>query len=258
MMKIKFVLLVIVLGLYCPAFSLSIAYIVGDTTSIGTDSLLVQRLENRLGYTVALIDDNAVDTFSNWSSLYDGILISDLVLSTNMAPLKDTSLGILTLDRYTEDELGLASTRFSPSGHGRRLVNYNNGGFICDPFMDTIFPYQYDNQYIGYYGGLAEGAEIVFNTLDFVGSDSACVIILDSNSLLTDSSFSQGRRAFCGVFRLPESMDYCHSWELFDRLAAWTFGDTNNVWFSEYDCWGGSLEIDACWGELLTSSASPP
>jgi len=230
-----------------------VAYIVGDTNMLSADTLFVQRLENHLGYTVSLLDDNAVDTFSNWSEIYDGIFISDLAVSSYVSALKDTGLGIISLDRYTNDEFGFGQTNYRPGGHGRELVNQRTSNHVCDISADTIFPYQYNNQYLYYYGDLAPDAIVPFNTPDFVGHDSACVIMLDSGAVLAGGGQAAGRRVFCGVFRLPLIMDYCHSWQLFDRLVSWALDDTGNVYLKEYQCWGGHLEIDACWCEMTTA-----
>jgi hypothetical protein len=234
-------------------FASDIAYIVGDTAIIGGDTIFVQRIESRLGYDVHLFDDDAVDTFSNWGGNFIGIVISDLAYSTKMSALRDTAVGIFTMDRYTDNEFGLAATNCRPGGHGRRLVNNRNSDFFCAPEADTIFPYQYDNQYLYYYGDLAEGAVVPFNTPDFVTHDTACVILLDEDSLTIDSDSAAARRAFCGLFRNPEIMDYCHSWRLFDRLVAWVCEDTANSGIMEYECWGGHLDIDACWCEMTTA-----
>jgi hypothetical protein len=254
-------LLILLLIIWAPAVGLvaggdcyaaTVAYIVGDTSSLGADTLFVQRLEEELGYTVELMDDDDVCGYPSWSEDFAGIIISDLALSTNVGCLKDTAVGIFTMDRYTEYEFGFGNTYYRPSGHGRRLVNNDNVDFVCGTFLDTIFPYQYDNKYLYYYGDLAPDAVVPFNTPDFVGHDSACVIILDKNAELAGGDSAVERRAFCGVFREPGSMDYCHSWGLFDRLVTWVCRDTANVRLYEHCCWGGYLEIDACWGELTS------
>ncbi len=233
--------------------ALNVAYIVGDTADIGGDTIFINRLEDQLGYEVTKIDDNEVDTFSNWSGNFAGIIISDLAVSTYVASLKDTAIGIFTMDRYTETEFGFGNTNYRPGGHGRRLVNGHNADYLCNPWADTIFPYQYDNQYFYYYGDLAEGAMVPFNTPDFVGHDSACVILLDIGATMRDGFPAVERRAFCGIFRSPTAMDYCHSWELFDRLVTWVCHDSLNLGVQEYRCLGGPLEIDACWCEMTTS-----
>jgi len=233
---------------------MKLAYIVGDTTALGLDTLFVNRLETRLGYQVVIMDDNAVDTFSSWSVSYNGIIISDLALAGEVVCLRDTAVGLFTMDRYTETEFGLGTTNYRPSGHGRRLVNTHNCEFICEVFRDTIFPYQYDNRYFYYYGGLSDSALCPFNTPDFVGHDTSCLILLDKNTLLAGGGRATERRVFAGVFRDPNLMDYCLSWELFDRIAAWICRDTANPVLAEYTCWGSHLEIDACWGEFLSST----
>lgn len=233
--------------------ALDVAYIVGDTTNIGGDTIFINHLADHLGYEVTKIDDNDVDTFSNWSGNFAGIIISDLAVSTYVSALKDTAVGIFTMDRYTEAEFGFGNTNYRPGGHGRRLVNGHNSDYLCNSSADTIFPYQYDNQYLYYYGDLAQDAIIPFNTPDFVGHDSACVILLDSGVTMRDGLPATERRAFCGIFRNPAAMDYCHSWELFDRLVTWVCHDTLNPGVEEYRCWGGPLEIDACWCEMTTS-----
>lgn len=246
---------IILILLICPqVFALEIAYIVADTTSISGDTVFVNRLQNQLGYSVTLLDDNAVDTLSTWSASFDGIVISDLAVSSYVANLKDTVLGVFTMDRYTYDEFGFANQTYRPAGHGRRLVNNRINDFMCEWAVDTIYPYQFNNQYLYYYGDLAGGAQVPFNTPDFVGHDSACVILLDSNAVIIGGGNAAQRRSFCGVFRSPQSMDYCLSWELFDRLATWTFSDTANIWLSEYNCFSGPLEIDACWCEMTSGS----
>ncbi|NIR66465.1 MAG: hypothetical protein GWN61_19525, partial [candidate division Zixibacteria bacterium] len=87
-----------------------------------------------------------------------------------------------------------------------------NADYLCSSEADTIFPYQYDNQYLYYYGDLAAGAVVPFNTPDFVSHDTACVILLDGDSVTINGDSAVARRAFCGLFRIPEVMDYCHSW----------------------------------------------
>ncbi len=232
--------------------AMNVAYIVGDTLSIGGDTAFVNRLENHLGYSVRLMDDNAVDTFSNWSENFEGIVISDRAVSSYVSSLKDMAIGILTMDRYTEAEFGFGNTNYRPGGHGRRLVNARNMDYLCNISEDTIFPYQYDNQYFYYYGDIAVDAIVPFNTPDFVGHDTACVILLDSGAALIDQTSAAQRRAFCGIFRNPSAMDYCHSWDIFDRLVTWVCHDTLNQGLMQYRCWGGYLEIDACWCEMTT------
>lgn len=156
------------------------------------------------------------------------------------------------MDRYTESEFGFGTTNYRPSGHGRHLVNHYNNEHICDVFMDTIFPYQYDNQYLYYYGDLAPDAVVPLNTPDFAGHDTACVILLEHGAELSGGGYAAERRAFCGIFRTYENMDYCHSWDLFDRLVSWVCKDTANEMLCACHCWGGHLEIDACWGELTS------
>ena len=250
---IKAVLFIAVLMMFQSLGAAELAYVVGDTMNISSDTMFVNRIENKLGYSVRLIDDDAVDTFSNWSGNFIGIIISDLAYSSNVASLRDTSIGIFTMDRYTETEFGLANTNYRPGGHGRCLVNNHNADYLCSSEADTIFPYQYDNQYLYYYGDLAAGAVVPFNTPDFVYRDTACVILLDRDSVTINGDNAVARRAFGGLFRIPEIMDYCHSWRLFDRLVTWVCGDTANAWITGYDCWGGNLEIDACWCEMTSS-----
>ena len=247
--------LVILLIVICGNLSaMNIAYIVGDTTSLGSDTLFIQRMENYLGYAVSLIDDNAVDTFSNWSNLYDGIFISDRAISSYLGALRDTAVGLMTIDRYTNDEFGFGNTYSVSGGHGRDIVNLRNNNHVCDMAADSLFFYQYENQYFYFYGDLSEAAIVPFNTVDMSGHDSACVIMLDSGAAMEGGGVTSARRVFCGAFRLPYLMDYCQSWNLFDRLTTWAFDDTANVGLKEYQCWGGHLEIDACWGEVTSGS----
>jgi len=252
-MRKKIRIIIAMLMLYQSLIAGDVAFIVADTTNIGSDTMFVNRIEGKLGYGVRLIDDDAVDTFSNWSGNFMGIIISDLAYSANVASLRDTSIGIFTMDRYTETEFGLANSDYRPGGHGRRLVNNRNVKYLCSTEADTIFPYQYDNQYLYYYGDLAAGAVVPFNTPDFVSRDTACVILLDRDSVTVDGDSARARRAFCGIFRIPEIMDYCHSWRLFDRLTTWVCEDTTNDWITGYECWNGHLEIDACWCEMTTA-----
>jgi len=254
-MKIRSLLLIIsMLLFFCTAIKaeVNVAYIVADTSSIGQDTLFVNHLEDELEYSVDLIDHDAVDTFSTWSSQYDGIIISDLAWSTKVVSLKDTALGVFTMDRYTDNEFGFGNTNYRPSGHGRRLVNEDSIEFICGIFTDTIFPYQYDNKYLYYYGDLAEGALVPFNTPDFSGHDTSCVILLDQGAQLAGGGTASERRAFCGVFRDPNAMDQCQGWDLFDRLVTWICRDTSNQYLQEFRCWSGHMEIDACWGEMTS------
>ena len=235
--------------------ALHIAYVVGDTTAPGNDTLYIQRMEDYLGYTVSLLDDNAVDTFSNWSAVYDGIFISDLAVSSYVLALRDTAVGLMTIDRYTNDEFGFGNIYFVSGGHGRDIVNRRNISHVCDMAADTLFCYQYENQYFYYYGDLSPDAIVPFNTEDMIGYDSACVILLDSGAAMEGGGGSTtARRVFGGAFRLPQYMDYCLSWNLFDRLVTWAFNDTANTGLQEYQCWCGHLEIDACWGEATSGS----
>jgi hypothetical protein len=255
-MRIKVLLLAIpiVIALLVPGIraEMSVAYIVADTTSIGGDTMFVDHLKFVLDYEVDLIDHDAVDTFSNWSGMYNGIIISDLAWSSKVVNLKDTSVGIFTMDRYTDNEFGFGNTNYRPSGHGRRLVNKHNIEFVCGTFADTIFPYQYDNKYLYYYGDLAASVIVPFNTPDFIGHDTACVILLDKGAQLAGGGTASERRAFCGVFKQPNEMDQCQGWSLFDRLITWICRDSANQPLFEHQCWSGYLEIDACWGEMTS------
>lgn len=256
-MRTKIMLAILIL-LSCLAglsgASLEIAYIVGDTNTVGEDTVLIELLQDRLSYNIDLIDDAAVDTISNITSLYDGMIISNSALSPYVASLKDSLIGIMTLDRYTENEFGFGTSNYLPAGHGRRLVNQRETDFICDPYLDTIFPYQYDNQYLYYYCGVPSGAMVPFNKPEFASSDTACMILLDSGTALAGGGTAAGRRTFSGIHTAPELMDWCNSRELFCRLAAWTFSDTANPVFSEYSCWACYREVEACWGEILVST----
>ncbi len=226
-----------------------IAYIIDNPGSIGGDTIFVNRLEDRLGYQVDLIDDNDVDTFSNWSGLYDGIVISDQVYSYRLDVLRDTCVGILSMERYTEGTFDLATTTYRPFGHSMKLVNLRALDFVCRVFADTLYPYEYDNQYLYYFGGLAPDAIVPFNTPDWVGHDSACVVLIDSGGELVGGDSAAARRGFCGLFRNPSIIEKYNLWHLFDRLVTWVANDTANSDLPGSACFSGHLEIDACYCE---------
>ena len=222
------------------------------------DTVLVNFFTDDMGYNVTILSDEVLDTFSTWTADFDGIFLTDFITKSNAAYIADTALPIMQMvPRWQTDYLGF-STRTPAEGYTDIVTSYEGNLYIKDsiPWLhnqmsDEIAKYGYPTSGIGQ---LEDGVLVPYDILPWLTKDTAMAGFVYEGGTMRDGP-APARRSFTSMFRNKFSYTYgwCHTWELFSNLAAYTFGDTLNPYITDYACFATENECENCWAEYAGS-----
>ena len=109
-------------------------FVVGNSSTLGTDDSERKALVESWGYTVTVIDDSdSQANFDTATAVANVAYISETTLSTNLGTkLRDTVIGVVNEEGFLYDEFGISSGAFFFNATSTNIVD--NSHYITTPF----------------------------------------------------------------------------------------------------------------------------
>ena len=254
----------------------SIAYVVNSDTvyaNLTFDRQWIDFFRDKMGYKVKVMTDDAAAAITDVEA-YHGYFLSATISGANLANLRTTTKGVIICDQLLYDDYLVATgqTAVTFLTNSWTLDRLDATHAITNRMFDKI-KFEYTSNVASYgYTGLPSGAKVLYcpsnKKWDGVWGDandtSFCYAIETGDALTT--GVATGRRvvALSHYSQLTQLADagWCHPFELMGNIASWAFGDEQNAYAAEYNCYSNDIatspgpEVEQAWDEfggLLTT-----
>lgn len=200
-----------------PNGSGNVLMVIGTFSPSAFDQALRDRLES-WGYSVNFIqDDDSQGNFNAAIGSNDVVVVSETVESNNIGTkLTGTASGVVNMERFLNDELGIATGFALPVGKQVDIVDVSH--YITSIFSSGPIDI-YD---AAMEGGTASGTEALQQLADWGGAGA--LIAVDAGTPLAGGGTAAGRRVLVPFGRAAEiNLDYVsgNGWLMLQRALAW-------------------------------------
>lgn len=262
-------------GMTSRADATTIAYVVNSDTvyaNLTNDRQWIDLFKNQMGYTVKVIKDDSAAAITSVDS-YDGYFLSATMTSATLTNLKTTTKGVVICDQLMYDDFDVATGQYLAT------LNYQSVFNRVDS-LHSITKYMFNKIYFNFsggtghyaYTGLPDSAHVLFtpSVREWDGvegtPDTSFCYALEAGVPLT-SGTAQGRRvvalSFYGMIGAGATdAGWCHPYELMGNICGWAWGDEENTFNANYNCYSTDRatdpgpEVNEAWCEYGGAHAS--
>jgi hypothetical protein len=261
-------------GIYAPRLEVyytpkRAALVLNDTSSsaaIGVDSILYLAMCDDLDYEVDYMTDDDVVSYGHayFDTAYDVVVwageeVAAVSPSSNSATLQESSVGWVSMYRWTYDEANLGIGEAVLQDAGYLVVNRDH--WITRVLQGTILMFMDESIVTANYRfapDSAHGIEPLIVDEDYSSQyDYVTMCAADVGDTVYNGDVLAGRRVFLGLYHANVSQrDSCQFFTIFNRAVAWAAGDTNNYYVTHNACFSGWMEVEDSWCENASGSDS--
>lgn len=269
-MKRLLISILLVAGIWSQAFAAK-AYVVNSDTvyaNLTFDRQWIDLLKNQMGYTVKVITDDSASHITTPTAAYDGYFLSATINGANLSNLDTTASGVVICDQLLYDDFRVASGQVNPANYSTpwNLARVDSTHAVTK-YMSGNMSFQFSAITATCpYVGIPSGASVWFtlSNRNWNGStgdpnDTSFCYGIEAGGAMASGAAASGRRAvatlFYGLMNSQTDGGYCHPYELFGNICGWAWGDEENQYNANYNCYSNDNqttpgpEVAQSWGE---------
>lgn len=199
-----------------------------DTTMNSSDQTIHDRLVNDFGYTVTVVDDDAVQPSDADGKLL--IIISSTVTSGDVGNIfRDTAVPVILWENALLDDMEMVSGNGYGTGsdnQGEITIVNNSHPLAAGLSAGDLTVTSGNNTTLNYSYGEPLGSAILIATEDAPNTDNHVIFAYEAGATLNDGSGAAARRVMFFMDNNTADDLNADGWSLFDAAVNWAVGNS--------------------------------